>query len=589
MATAYDAAAPIGDEVFAIGEYVDALRRRSKSAIVIGLVILVSGFTLTFLLPNTYKSTATVLIEQPEVPPGLVPTTVTTFAAQQLNYINQRVMTRSNLAAIIEKFDLYADKRKHLPTLLLVEDVQREMTIDVISVDAAGADGREVTQTIAFTLGFEHGSPKIAQKVANELVSLYLAENVRARTVQTAETSEFVEQEVDRLDAEVKAIEQQIAAFKRDNEGSLPQQIQLSMGLMERLESEIIEIQRQLDSIKSTRIQIEAQLVQVNPIAPSILPDGRTVVAPADQLKAAQTQLAVLEARYSDDHPDLQRLRREIQALEKQVGIDGRSLADLDVALTDARAELAKAREQYSDEHPEVQSLERTVDRLEQRLAEPQVPADLSGLEPDNPAYIQLSTQLKTLESEAKALITKRQVLQGRLADLEARMMRGSEVERELSGFSRKLSTATQQYLAARDKLFSAQLGQALEIQSKGERFTLVEPPDLPLRPDSPNRGVLLAMFTILALFAAFGWPQAASMIDGAVSGPKSLERIISAPPIAEIPEISNAEDQSRVRRLKIIVLLVIPLVIVVSIVLVHFLISPLDVLYYVLVRRFGF
>ncbi len=105
---AYDLAIPEDDSGGSFGDYLLALKRRRTSAIVIALSIIIVGTAITIVLPNMYKSTATILIERPDVPPALVQTTVTTLAAQQLQYISQRVMTRTNLAGIIEKFDLYA-------------------------------------------------------------------------------------------------------------------------------------------------------------------------------------------------------------------------------------------------------------------------------------------------------------------------------------------------------------------------------------------------------------------------------------------------------------------------------------------------
>ena len=84
--------------------------------------------------------------------------------------------------------------------------------------------GQKMNTTIAFTVGFENHDPNLARQVANELVSLYLAENVRSRTEQTAQTSQFMQAEVDRLDGEVRALESQMAKLKQENEGSLPEQ-----------------------------------------------------------------------------------------------------------------------------------------------------------------------------------------------------------------------------------------------------------------------------------------------------------------------------------------------------------------------------
>ncbi|MCB1598347.1 MAG: lipopolysaccharide biosynthesis protein, partial [Gammaproteobacteria bacterium] len=174
------------DDSRTFGDYIDALKRRGKPALIMAASLFLAGIVGIVLWPNAYTSTAVILIEDPDIPPGLVPTTVTTFAARQIQYINQRVMTRSNLASIIEKFNLFPEERKYLPTLLLVPDVEKRMSIDIIDVQQPNASGQQVASTIAFRLGFEHEAPETARAVANELVSLYMAENVRSRTEQTA-------------------------------------------------------------------------------------------------------------------------------------------------------------------------------------------------------------------------------------------------------------------------------------------------------------------------------------------------------------------------------------------------------------------
>ncbi|MEO8225646.1 MAG: hypothetical protein ABI661_12650, partial [Gammaproteobacteria bacterium] len=266
---AFEIAVP-EDDNRTIGDYLDALKRRSKPALALALTLLVLGGIAIFLWPNQYTSTAVILIEDPDIPPGLVPTTVTTFASRQIQYINQRVMTRTNLAQIIEKFDLFTEERKYLPTLLLVPEAEKAMSIDVVDVQQQGAGGQQVTSTIAFKLGFEHKNPEIARQVANQLVSLYLAENVRSRTEKTAETSKFMQEEVDRLDTEVKDLESQIADIKRDNEGSLPEFLPLNMQLMNALDNDISEIDRQVQSLRENKIMLDAELAKLSPIATTV-------------------------------------------------------------------------------------------------------------------------------------------------------------------------------------------------------------------------------------------------------------------------------------------------------------------------------
>ena len=575
------------DDGRTFGDYIDALKRRGKPALIMAATLFLLGIVGIVVWPNAYTSTAVILIEDPDIPPGLVPTTVTTFASRQIQYINQRVMTRSNLASIIEKFNLFPEERKYLPTLLLVPDVEKRMSIDIIDVQQPNASGQQVASTIAFKLGFENKSPELARAVANELVSLYMAENVRSRTEQTAQTTRFMDDEVTRLDGEVRDLEAQIATVKRDNEGSLPELMAFNMQVAQNLSNEIQEIDRQLQATRENKIMLDAELAKLNPIGTTVLPDGKAVTSPEDQLKALQTQLAMLEGRYGPDYPDVVRTRRDLEAVKSQLGTNI-DLGDSGAVLANARTELAKARQKYAPDHPEVKSLERQVAALEAKPATSRSDAQLGSLKADNPVYIQIRAQRETMESQERSFVTKQAELRARRDDIEKKALRSSDVEKQLSALIRRLNSATQSYQATREKAFVSKMGQAMETQSKGERFSLVEPPDTPLLPSSPNRPVLLALLIVLVLAVGLGWPQVAESMDGSITSARALERVQGAPPIAEIPLIETAEDHKHVRKIRIGALLIAPAVLAVLLLLVHFLVIPLDVLWYVLLRKFG-
>ena len=137
----------LADEGKGLGDFIVGLRRRKRLGALTAAIVFVVGAVVTLAWPTQYTSAGVILIEQPEVPEQLVQTTVTTFAAQQIQLINQRVMTSSNLAGIIKKFDLYAAKREYLPTLMLVEDVQDQMQLDLINVELTDPSSSRVRAT----------------------------------------------------------------------------------------------------------------------------------------------------------------------------------------------------------------------------------------------------------------------------------------------------------------------------------------------------------------------------------------------------------------------------------------------------------
>jgi succinoglycan biosynthesis transport protein ExoP len=568
-------------------DLIAALNRYKGQAALISLGIFVVGIVITFAWPTAYQSTATILLEEPEVPEMLVQTTVTTFAAEQIQYINQRVMTRTNLAQIIEKFDLYKDKRRYMPTLLLTDEVQSNMTLDLINVELTDPEaGRPVLKAIAFTVGFEDEKPDIAQQVANELVSLYMEENVRSRTVQTVETSAFLAGEVERMDDYVKQIEEKVALFKAEYEESLPEMLPINLQMSQRIDDQLMELKRRKTQINDTRILLKAQLSQIQPTQAMILPDGSAVLSSQDQLKSLQTRLAMLQGQYSDDHPDVLRTRRQIEAIQAETGLTA-DLTETTALLVDARSDLAKAKEEYSPDHPEVIRLQRMVDSLVNLVKEGRDSND-ALIKPDNPAYIQLRSQLEALESDETALLVEERSLRAQLKDYENRMMQAPKVEQEMIALQRQLQSATTRYFAVRDRQFGAEMGEALETQSKGERFVLVEPPNLPLEPSTPNRPVLLVLFLVLAPAVGIGVIVLRMTLSQSIWGGRMLDSIQGGPPIAEIPVISTQREIKRSKLIMIASFAGVPAVLAILAVTIHFAIRPLDVLWFVMLRQLG-
>jgi len=577
----------LAEEEGGLGDLIDALKRRKKLALMTAAIVFIVGVVVVFAWPTVYMSTATILLEEPEVPQDLVQTTVTTPAAQQIQYINQRVMTRTNLANIIEKFDLYTAKRKYSPTLLLTDEVQKNIHLDLITVELTDPQrGIPMIRTIAFTISFEDENPATAQKVANELVSLYMEENVRSRTVQTGETREFLSAEGNRLEQRVKDLEQQIARFKEENEGSLPELMSMKFSAMQRLDNQLLEIDRNLKRIEETRILLDAQLIQVDPTSSMILPDGTSAMSPENQLKSLQTRLAALMGTYSDEHPDVRRTRREIEALRKQTGLTA-DFTETTALLADARSDLAKANENYGSDHPEVVRLERLVDSLIEATLEQRDKAD-ALIKPDNPAYIQLTAQKDTLLANEIALRAQKKEVLTKLAGYESEMLKTPGVEQGLITLQRQLQSATSQYYALQDRQFYAELGEALETQDKGERFVLVEPPDLPLEPSSPNRPVLMLLLLILSPAIGIGLVPLKESMDNSIWGAKMLDSIQGAPPIAEIPLIMTRQEVLQARRIRLFAWAGAPAAILLLAVTVHFLLRPLDVLWYAAMRKLG-
>ena len=173
-----------------IEDFFAILRRRKFALIVPVVVLFAASVVVAWSLPPLYRSTATILIEQQEIPPELVASTVTSFADERIQMTTQRVMTTVNLQRIIRKFNLYPELRKEEPIDVVAAKVRKNFEVNKVS-----ANRGRFTATIAFNVSFVSESPVLAQRVATELASLYLEENLKTRTASAEDTTGFLKDE----------------------------------------------------------------------------------------------------------------------------------------------------------------------------------------------------------------------------------------------------------------------------------------------------------------------------------------------------------------------------------------------------------
>jgi len=259
-------AGPILDEnqeqLFSVSYILDILKRRALYFVIPFITILAIGSVVTFAWPARYLAQGKILISSQEIPTELVRPTVSTLANERIQYIQQRIMTRDNVIALARKFNLSMGWQGRLSGSEIVDFVRTRTQIKPLE----GTLG-DRKQAIAFSVGFEYERPDIAARVANELVTMILGEDVRTRTNFAAETSKFLDSEVKRLENQLSAINDEISNRQKQATGGL------------------------FDPADDSR-----------------------------NLAALKAQLAVKSANYSSSHPDIRALKRQIEALEKSSG-----------------------------------------------------------------------------------------------------------------------------------------------------------------------------------------------------------------------------------------------------------------------------
>jgi len=545
---------------------------------------------LALLLPSTYTSGATILIEQQEIPQELVRSAVTSFADQRVQIISQRVMTTQNLLSLIERYDLYPDIRVSKPREVLLQKMRDDISMKMISADVIDPrSGRPTQATIAFTVNYKSHSPDLAVKVANDLTSLYLNENLTSREKMAEQTSSFFSEEATRQESRIAEFDKKLADFKQKNENDLPEVEQLNQQIADRTEMELRDAENHVAAIEAQRVLLQAQLAQIPPTQQVFSETGARMMTAEDRLKFLRSQLAGYKARYAPNHPDILSTEREVEGLEKEVNADD-GTADLVRQLDDAKGLLAKAQEKYTPDHPDVIRLTHQVDELEKAVAAAPATVTISKerAHADNPAYIQVKGQIDSLDVEHETAVAKREELRAKLDDYDRRLAKEPAVEKQFRELARDLDSAQVKYQEIKSKQTEVQVSQNLEEEHKGERFTMIEPPLTPEKPISPNRFLILAMGFALSLAAGVGAALVRDSLDLSVRGANDIRALLNVAPLAAVPLMQTQAEVRRHRRVVLYVWLSTIVGLIGLTAAIHFLVRPLDVIWAMVLRRFG-
>lgn len=511
-----------------IDDYLDIVRRRKMLAIFTVPVLLFVTIAVTLSLPPIFRSEALVLIQGQEIPEELVKSTVNSFAEKQIETTRQRIMTSAKIMELIEKHHLYGELRGKSSNSQLAESFRSSMEVQMIEADVPGQWGQTNRANIAFIVSFMDRDPEVAQRVANELTTLFLEENVKARNSKADETEQFLGEEADRMQARVQETENKIAEFKAEYADSLPELLQFNLTTVERLEQQMIDTQDEAVRLSDRIHSLNLELSNISPYVQYSSDASGGAITPRQRLMELKEEYSRLIIGYADSHPDIVRLKQEIEVAEE---------------------EIANTAGPVSDE------------------------------EALNPQYRQIKSRIDAAEKELARLAERRKKLEQDHADYKQRVVRTHQVKRAYDEMTRDYTNRLEKYQELRSKQLEASIAQNMEAENKAGSFKLIEPPMVPEKPVKPNRKKLLLMGFMLSFAAGVGLMVAAEFLDPGVRGVSNISRVLGQQPIAVVSHIYNAEDKRvRDKNRRKLLWIVIGFSIV-GVVVFHFFVMSLEVL----------
>jgi uncharacterized protein involved in exopolysaccharide biosynthesis len=532
-------------EGYTLQDVTSLLRRRWTLMGWVALLIVLAAAVIAFSLDTVYRGTALIVIECPEVPDPLIPGACGEVdRAQRIERLQDEVLERENIVPIIARYDLFADIRQGAPPEAAIGDFRRNVLIEPV-YSQEDPRSKSLGEVVGFNLSFLYGVPETARDVARDLTELFVAAGARRRQAALGEASSVLEREADRMRDQLREAEGRLATFKQRNPGAMPDDRNFNRQQLERKQTELEGLNAQIRDLENRQALMQTQLSQTEPYIAAVNSSGEAIPGAAERVQTLQAELIRLLAIYSPDHPDVIRVRRELESLAGSTeGISMRQALEAELAAK--RAQLDAARSRYDAEHPDVQTLERAVANLEERIA--QTPATSSSRQPNNPVYLQMRVQVQGLNNELAALRAQRGALQSQLAQLESRVELAPEVERELLELTRDYNLAKQSYDDARSKQMAADRTGVISGEQLTENYKIQRPANLPWEPWFPNRPLFMIIGVFLGLTLGVGAGLAAEALDSTVRGTRDVRTILEMPPIAAVPFVATARDLRRQR-----------------------------------------
>src|SRR3989440_12631409 len=296
----------------------EIVRRRRCLAVLPFLFVLRAAVPLPVFLPSLWTARSLVLVNRQAIPERYVTPTVQADIEARLLTLSQEILTPARLTQIARQYGLYRNARS---TDDLVDRMRKDIRIELM--DQREQRGRE-SRSFLFTVSYTAATPVVAARVANTLSALYIEENGRQREQAAASTSEFLGTQLRDLREKLQAQERQITTYKEKNLGELPEQKDVNLRTLERLQQQLQLAHENNRRATERRQMLTNALGQIDTSVAMTSPGGSGIsVTPADtaaaRLNLLRQELAMAQTRFSDRYPDVVQLKEQIRVLEQKV------------------------------------------------------------------------------------------------------------------------------------------------------------------------------------------------------------------------------------------------------------------------------
>jgi polysaccharide chain length determinant protein (PEP-CTERM system associated) len=475
-------------------------------------------------MPDRFSSETVILVDPQKVPDSYVKSTVTGDVRNRLGTLSQQILSATRLQKIIDSLKLYPEEKKTLAREDVITKMRKDINVNVVS-DFGGSNDLQ-----AFRISYRGSDPRLVAQVANELATLFIDENLKAREQQATGTNDFLQSQLQESRKDLEAQEAKLKDFRVKHMGEMPEQQTATLQVLGQLQSQLQLESEALARAEQQKGVLQAMMSQAAPVvdmddssggvSPSAQRDGasRASGPKANPLDGLHAELSALQARgYTDTHPSIRALKAKIEDAEKSARTAPPVQADV--------------------------------------VKPPTVPVPPSVQPPPSrrppPIYSNpvLQSQLKAAEEE----ITKHKQEQTRLnkaiSGYTSRLQAIPLREQEVSDLVRDYEVSKSHYSQLLNNQLSAETATQLEIRQKGEKFSVLDAAQPAQRPSSPNRPVINAGGAIGGLGLGLLLALLTEFLGMSITAPEQITEATGLSVLEVIPVIMTHIDKRRRKR----------------------------------------
>jgi polysaccharide biosynthesis transport protein len=491
-------------EGFSLQQVAGIVRRRHWHFLVPLFLGWVTIWGASWFLPSIYKSSTTIIVQQPTVSRELVPSNVNDNLQDRLQSITTQILSRTRLLHIIDTLNMYRDQRDRATPDDLVARMRKDIGIDLVRAPGS----QELT---SFNISFSARDPQTAQRVTSELTNLFINENLEIQITDSHDTTNFFEGKLEDARKALSEQEEKIREFKDQHSSDLPSQTPSNLAILTGLQNQLQAEQDNLDRAKQQTVYYQSLIGQYRALQRSNKgTPGAPVGLPAIdlELEKLRAQLADLSAHYTPQHPDVRKLKEQIAETER--------MKDKVVASLNAAS-------------PQPDS------------SAPASNGDMS--------LAQLQSQLQANQIEIANRERSIAAVQAKINEYQGRLSQAPIREQQLTDLSRGYDQSKANYDDLMKKKNSSALATSYTERQQGQHFGIIDPPSLPAKPDFPNRMKLCGMGLGLGVVLGGVLAGGTEFMDDRIHGEKEFKELVPVAVIAEIPEVSSVDEEIRRQR----------------------------------------